>query len=564
MSGAKETPRQKMIGMMYLFYTALLALNISSDILNAFILVNESMVQTNTNFGSKNDIIMNAFEKQKMMNEKKVKPYYDKAVLAKKYSDELRDYLNWLNDTLVIATEGFEKTRDFEYIDKDINGDDSIVKYKYAHEIPVIRLKNKDKYNVPQNILIPEGPLATKQADVMKEKFAEYNKNMLGLLTPKDRKDIKVGLQTKKAWNAQEKRWEEWEHNTFHHGVLIADIVIINKYISEVLNTESEVLNKLYSYIDAQTIKFDAVRAAVIPKSNVVIAGSEYSADIFVAAYSRTEVPIVNIKKNADTVEYSELAAANANDPNYIKIDSAEEGIVKYTFKASSIGEYSYAGYINIKGPDGKYQHHFFNSSYQVIAPSATVSADKMNVVYRGLDNPMSVSAPGFTNEKTKVSVSGGGRLRPMGKGKFMYNPPKGNVRKVKFNVSGVKEDGTTVSMGSQEFRVLGVPAPIIKVAGKNEGKISSAMLSSQPILTATMEKFAFDLTYRVSSYDIMVFSSRGNLLISETIRSNRISPSAIKKIKKAPRGSIINISNVKIKGPDGEKRALGFTLKLQ
>lgn len=564
MSGAKETPRQKMIGMMYLFYTALLALNISSDILNAFILVNNSMVQTNTNFGSKNDIIMSSFEKQMMMNEKKVKPFYDKALLAKKYSDELVEYLNWLNDTLVIATEGFEKNNDFDIYYKSVNGEDSVVTYKYAHEIPVVKLKNKDKYNKPQDILIPEIPGVTKQADVMKEKFAEYNKNILGLLTPDDRKDIKKGLDTKRAWNAQEKKWEEWERNTFHHGVLVADIVIINKYISEVLNTQSEVLNKLYSYIDAQTIKFDAVRAAVIPKSNVVIAGSDYSADIFVAAYSRTEVPIVNIKKGVDSVEYSEVESAGNDNANFIKIDSAKEGIVTYSFKTSSIGEFKYAGFINIKGPDGKYQHHAFNSSYQVIAPSATVSADKMNVVYSGLDNPISVSAPGFTNEHIRVTVSGGGKLKSTGKGGYIYNPPTSGSRTIKFNVAGEKQDGTVVPMGFKEFRVLGVPAAIVKIAGRNEGKVNGSSLASQPILTAEMEKFAFDLSYRVSQYEIMVFSNRGNRLVNEIVKSNRLSNSAINEIRKAPKGSVVTISNVKITGPDGTKSALGFTLTLK
>lgn len=563
MSGAKETPRQKMIGMMYLFYTALLALNISSDILNAFILVNNSMVQTNTNFGSKNDLIMTSFEKQMMMNEKKVKPYYEKALLAKKYSDELVEYLNWLNDTLVITTEGFEKSNDFVYKYEGINGGDSMVTYQYAHEIPVIKLKNKDKYNKPMDILIPDIPGVVKQADVMKEKFTEYNNNILGLLTPEDRKDIKKGLDTRRAWNAQEKKWEEWEHSTFHHGVLVADIVIINKYISEVLNTESEVLNKLYSYIDAQTIKFDAVRAAVIPKSNVVIAGSDYSADIFVAAYSRTEVPIVNIKKGVDSIEYSEIEQSSKDDPNFVNIDSAKEGIVSYSFKTSSIGEFKYAGYINIKGPDGKYQHHAFNSYYQVIAPSATVSADKMNVVYTGLDNPMSVSAPGFTNEHIRVTTTGGGKLISKGKGNYIYNPPTGGVRTVKFNVAGERADGSVVQMGFKEFRVLGVPAAIVKIAGSNEGKINGSSLASQPILTAVMEKFAFDLSYRVSQYEIMVFSNRGNRLVNENVKSNRLSNNAINEIKKAPRGSVVSISNVKITGPDGTKSALGFTLTL-
>ncbi len=563
MSGAKETPRQKMIGMMYLFYTALLALNISADILNAFILVNDSMVQTNKNFGAKNELILDAFQKQYQMNPAKVKPYYDKAMKAKEYSHELVSFLQHVEDTLVIESEfDGQQLKDFEYTLEDKDGNDSIITFHRAYQIPVVFLKSKDKYNKPMQILIPEGIGTHAVADEMKEKFAEYNRNITSLLSKKDVDDIKLGLVTEEVYNPVSRSKESWEYNSFHHTVLIADLVLINKYISEVLNTEAEVLNKLYSYIDAQTIKFDAVRAAVIPKSTVVIAGSNYEADIFVAAYSKTEIPTVDIKPNADTLTLKQVQSAEAG--SIVHIDTADEGIVKYTVKTKSIGEYTYAGLINVKGPDGKFQQHPFHSSYQVIAPTATVSADKMNVVYRKLDNPMSVSAPGFTNEHTKVSVSGGGKLISKGNGKYIYIPPQGKVRKVKFNVSGVRNDGTTVAMGSQEFRVLGVPSAIIKVAGKNEGRISAAMLSSQPILTATMEKFAFDLKYRVSSYQIMVFSSRGNMLVNESQHSNRLSNSTIKKIRKAPRGSIININNVKIKGPDGEKRALGFTLKLQ
>jgi len=555
MSGGKETPRQKMIGMMYLFYTALLALNISSDILNAFILVNDSMVQTNTNFGSKNELILNAFEKQMSMNEKKVKPYYEKAMKAKEYSEELVKYLNWLNDTIISATE----YGGGDGVLESSTGEDSIIPFNRLHEIPVVKLHNKDKYNVPQGILIPDIPGVTKQADVMKEKFAEFNEKILGLLTDKDKKDIKLGLQTDKAWNAQEKKWEEWEHNTFHHGVLIADIVIINKYVSEVLNTEAEVLNKLYSYIDAQTIKFDAVRAAVIPKSTVIISGGEYEADIFVAAYSKTEVPFVDIKKGSDSLT---LADVKAGGDNLIHIDSASNGIVKFKVKANSIGEFKYAGFINVKGPDGKFQQHFFHSSYQVIKPTATVSADKVNVVYKGIPNPITASASGFTNDQLSVSVRGGGSLKPKGDGHYMYTPSR-NGKEVSFIITAKKSDGSSQSFPPAKFRVLPVPPPTIRLAGKSEGAVDRAVLASSSFLTANLDGFLFELKYRVTQFEIIATGKKG-VIVNQTVRGNKLPKSIINKLRKSPRGTIIIVSGVKTVGDDGAKRAPGITLKIK
>jgi len=560
MSGGKETPRQKMIGMMYLFYTALLALNISADILNAFILVNDSMVQTNKNFGSKNELILHAFEKQLSMNEVKVKPYYEKAIKAKEYSEELVAYLEGVLDELVIKTE-FDGEEREEYVFEltKTNGEDSIVSYKRAKDIPTVLLKKKDKYNVPMEILIPEIPGVVPEAEVMKEKFAEYNHNVLSLLTKKDKEDIKVGLNTDPVYNNIAREWQSWEHNSFHHSVLIADIVLINKYISEVLNTESEILNKLYSYIDAQTIKFDAVRAALIPKSTVIISGGEYEADIFVAAYSKTEVPFVDIKIGDDSLT---LADVKAGGDNIIHIDSASNGIVKFKLKANSVGEFKYAGFINVKGPDGKFQQHFFHSSYQVIQPTATMSADKVNVVYKGIGNPMSASAAGFTNDKLTVSVRGGGSLKPKGSGHYMYTPPK-KAKEVNFTISAKKADGSSVNMGTFKFRVLPVPPPTIRLAGKGEGVIGRSILTGSPFLTATLDNFLFDLKYRVTQFEILAAGSKG-VIVSQKVKGNKLPSNVVNKLKRAPRGTMVIISGVRTIGDDGAKIAPGVTLKIK
>ncbi len=546
MSGGKETPRQKMIGMMYLFYTALLALNISSDILNAFILVNDSMVQTNENFGSKNELIISAFENQLSVNEKKVRPFYDKAMKAEEYSAELVDYLNWLNDTLVVATE-FDgdptKTENIEYVLEAKDGSDSIVVYPKPHDIPVIRLKKKDKYNVPQQILIPTVPGMTKQADVMKEKFAEYNKNILSLLSKEDQKDIKLGLKTNRAYNAQEKKWEEWEHNTFHHGVLVADIVIINKYISEVLNTEAEVIAKLYSYIDAKSIKFDKVRAAVIPTTTVVISGDDYEADIFVAAYSETEIPIVSYKTGVDTVLSADL---KTGEMTVIDKSNTNKGITKLTIPTSSTGDFKYAGFIQVKGPDGKYKPYPFNQAYQVIKPSGTVSPTKMNVVYIGLDNPMSYSASGFTMAELSVSASGGS-IKGRKNGEFIFVPAQGK-REAVISITGKKAGGESVNLGRYKFRIKGVPAASPEVKGKKnlETIVSSTIRANSKVkVEVLLKNFPFDLSYRVIKYSYRLQSPKGGVLASGKSTSEIMPKKLTVAISKAPRNSMLTVMGI-------------------
>jgi len=494
------------------------------------------------------------------MNEAKVKPYYDKAIKAKEYSEELVEYLEGVIDKLIIETEfDGEQTENFEYVLEAKDGSDSVLVFKTAHEIPAVLLKKKDKYNKPMEILIPEIPGVTPEAEVMKEKFAEYNKNVLSLLTKKDKEDIKVGLNTEPVYNNVAREWQSWEHNSFHHSVLIADIVLINKYISEVLNTESEILNKLYSYIDAQTIKFDAVRAAVIPKSTVIISGGEYEADIFVAAYSKTEIPFVDIKKGSDSLT---LADVKAGGDNLIHIDSASNGIVKFKVKANSIGEFKYAGFINVKGPDGKFQQHFFHSSYQVIKPTATVSADKVNVVYKGIPNPITASASGFTNDQLSVSVRGGGTLKPKGDGHYMYTPSR-NGKEVSFMITAKKSDGTSQSFPPAKFRVLPVPPPTIRLAGKSEGAVDRAVLASSSFLTANLDGFLFELKYRVTQFEIIATGKKG-VIVNQTVKGNKLPKSVINKLRKSPRGTIIIVSGVKTIGDDGAKRAPGITLKIK
>ncbi len=114
MAGYKETPRQKMIAMMYLVLTALLALNVSKDILEAFLVVNESIETTNTNFSSKNETTLSKFKQQYEMNQAKVGPFWTKAQEAAAISHDIINYIDWVKFALVSESEGADSLTTLE------------------------------------------------------------------------------------------------------------------------------------------------------------------------------------------------------------------------------------------------------------------------------------------------------------------------------------------------------------------------------------------------------------------------------------------------------------------
>src|ERR1051326_3601691 len=171
MAGRKETPRQKMIGMMYLVLTALLALNVSKEILNAFIIVNTGLEKTNVNFTSKNEITYAQFEKAKLNDEKKVRPFYDAAMAAQKASKEMVDYIEKIKLELI----------------RDVDKVDTLSNLKF--------LNAKDNYDIPTHYMIGDDPEnATGKAAELKVKIKNYKDLLTGLVPERERANMKLGL----------------------------------------------------------------------------------------------------------------------------------------------------------------------------------------------------------------------------------------------------------------------------------------------------------------------------------------------------------------------------------
>ncbi len=526
-----ETPRQRMISMMYLVLTALLALNVSVEILNAFVTVNESMEKTNANFASKNIGTYSMFFKAYKANEAKVGPFYNKALKAQGYAKSMVDYVNNMKYQLLIET-GDAKTIEEA---KNLNAKD---------------IKRKDNFDVPTQFFIGQNEASGKGAkgEDLKNKIIEYKKNMLELLSPEDRKKINMGLNVEDniVFKDKDGKTQNWQQHNFYHSIIVATLTILNKTVAEILNSEYDVVNQLYSAVDQGNIAFDKIEAKVIPNSNYVLLGDQYQAQIFVGAFDTKSVLTATIGGST------------------IKGDS---GLISYKVPASSEGLKKYEGNITVNTPTGK-RDYAFKSEYIVAKPSATVSADKMNVFYIGVPNPISISAPGIANEKLKPVFSGAGiKATSKGGGKYevYVTGPVNQMATINVNA---EMDGKQKSMGKSEFRVKKIPNPVPAFNSDKEPLNSLIDFSYLKAASAVVAKlppdFDFEFKFDVTSFTMqLIVGTEAYPML--TARSGKFTPEMISQItSKAKKGTKIYIENIIVKAPEGSRKIADFSKKIR
>lgn len=518
MSSGKESPRQKMIGMMYLVLTALLALNVSKDILDAFVVVNKGLENTTFNFISRNENLYADFDLAKSIDPIRVTPNWKLAQEIRKHSDEITDYINNLQKQLVSKTDGIDQV--------------------IADTLKMADIKSKDNYDIPTNILIGDSEDGSAGASrKLKDKLIDYRNQLTDCILPEDKKNIILGIDTDSPERSGNN--ENWELYNFFHRPLVASITILSKLKNDVKNAESIVVDYLLKQNDTEAMKFDTIAAKVIPQSNYVLLGENYKADVFIAAFSKTKKPEVLVGK------YNETSKTFEGTPSSLEV---ENGLGKYSAKADREGIVNYSGTIKIKSPKGKDVLFPFKSEYIVARPALTVSADKMNVVYLGLDNPISVSVPGIPNERLSV-IATNATLKNNGNGKFIVNVKNGP--KVDITVFATMENGDKRNMGLISFRVKHVPKPVARIAKiTDEGKMSRTEFASEKGIFAYYEDFEFNVICKVISFD-MSYPTQG-LYINVPVAGNQITDGLKDIYKKLKRNDKVRFENIKAVGPDG------------
>lgn len=541
--GGKETPRQKMIGMMYLVLTALLAMNVSKQILRGYITVNESMEKSRENLAENNKRVTESFE-HTINGNPAAAGYFEKAKEAQKMLKEMETYVDQVKLNVISASEETTKA--------------DTVHLKYAQRI--------DDYDNPSRVLgVAEpsapinGPLTAQELKAKMEKLVSNLVSMLdGMqanpktkLLPEDYESLKRKIQALKpvASGAKEDGVTmTWEVENFYHLPMAAIVCNFNKMAADLKNTEAELLNIFSGASGKLAIKFDKLSAKVIAPSSYIQAGQPYTADIFLAASSSAmTAEQMQVLLNGDS------ATGNGGTP--IKI---EGGMGKYEVGTSGQGEQNVKGIIRFKKPDGTFENYPWRATYMVAAPAVAVQLTKMNVMYIGVDNPIQVSAAGVSPTELQVNLSGCGATKTGSNGKFIVRATSPGTCMVSVSAKG-KSQGP-----AQPVRVKKIPDPVAKVGGKTGNvEVKKVELGQIGGVGAELAGFDFDAKFIVVSFELSAVVK--GALKSVACSGNSVNSEARGILSSAGVGSKIFFENVKAKGPDGTIRNIpGVTLKVK
>ena len=534
--GAKncpETARQKMINMMYIVLTAMLALNVSAEVLQAFRLIDASLIHTLEAVNNKNQQIYTSFEQAYIENPEKVREWKQKADQVQKISKDLQDYISKLKEDQVIYS-GSERVDANNPFNPDMH-------HLVTMNNDTLEIKKEDDLNGTSEFMIKQ-----KKAAELKEKIISYKNELVALLgndEPELKETILSTLETADpvAGKNQNKEKNTWESIHFENTPLAAILTVLSKIQIDVKNSEANMLNYLYSQIDAGSFKFNKLGARVIANSNIVYQGEPYEAEVFLAAEDTTQQPEIFI--NGRQVEVADGKAV-------YKVGTNEPGVFKWS------------GLIKYKTPEGIFKDYKFEQTYQVTKPSVTMSAEKMNVFYRGLDNPFDISG-GIPKENLEVDMTNG-KITKVGD-KFVVRPTdldeqgKRTTITVYATMNGVRK-----LVGTTNWRVKKVPDPVAQVDGKSGGDIRREVLAISDGVLAVLEDFDFDFKYKVTQFELGTTGS-GGYYVGKASKSNRFTPEQKELLKRATPGSKVFIDNIKAIGDDGSTRDLKgitFTVK--
>lgn len=514
-----------MINLMYIVLMAMLALNVSSDVLDAFSLVNESLVRTTKNATAVNKNIYQAIVEEMKNNPEKAKETYKKAKRLSDMADSLYNQIDSLKWKIARETDG---------ADADVNN-----------------LQSRDNLEPANQVMLAPG---RGEGDRLKESIDRFRNGILTLVKDKEQKKlIAKNLSTDVPKNSRGvgKGWKEYQ---FENTPSSAAITILSKLQNDVRYSETQVLHELINNsdldIDVEEIEAEAepemvsklhvneINAYVIPNATTVVRGSRFRAQVVVGSI--------------DTSQHPSIYVGNS-------LLHSADGV--YETVASGTGKHVFSGYIIAKDGDGNSVRREFRQEYEVVEPAATVSATLMNVLYAGFQNPISVSVPGVPVSQVSLSMSGGS-LSKTGEGKYTANPsnPGGEVV---FTVSAV-QDGHTVQVGTFPFKVRRLPDPTPYIdmpeGGRYKGgmkKIGKGLLINAPHLSAAIDDGLLDIPFRVVGFNVYFTDRMGNLIPRGSTSADFTAQQ--KAMFRSLGGSNRRcfITDIKVVGPDGIQRTL-------
>ena len=502
---------------MYVVLMAMLALNISTEVLNGFSIVEESLNRTTGNSSMENKAIFDELEQMMQKNPEKVKAWFAMASTVRNMSDSLFNYAQQLKIDIVKEADG-----------KD--GDP-------------LNIKNKENLEAAGIVMLAPG---RGQGHKLFDAINSYRERILRFVTdPLQKKIIASNLSTVVPHHSLNKNWEEY---MFENMPTSAAVTLLSKLQSDIRYAEGEVLHTLVANVGLKDLRVNKLQAFVVPSQTRLYPGETLTAQMLMAAIDSTQQPQVYVN--------GQLVHSN-----------------KITLKAGAPGKHTISGYMLIKDLAGNVIRRNFAQDYWVtggpkpesyISPDgmqktpafegmATIAADLMNVLYAGFDNPITISIPNTGQNEIQASMSGGA-LVSRGGGRFVARPTSvGNPVTISVSAKGRK-------IGEYKFRVrrLPDPAPYIAMGGDRfkSGSLSKAALMSASGIHAAIDDGLLDIPFTVTSFRTVFFDNMGNA-VPLASNGSQFSAQQKEQFRHLSRNKRFYITNVIVHGPDGTTRTL-------
>lgn len=554
---------------MYLVLTALLALNISKEVLNGFVKVENSLQATQRTLKGKVNETFATMEVKYDQNKEKVGPFMDEAREVRERSDNLVNYITQLKGRCMATSEGKYNDaveNDFvNFIGKDEKGMDTTI------NLSVIR--KKDEYQELTAFMVGSEPQKPKydennpwSATALRKNLEAYRDYLKGVKLVDSKGQtrelpeyIKVQLDERFTFDNEMEDGKEvlWEAANFFDVPLAAVMPLMSKMIVDVQDAQEDVLSWLLGGIEAKSYKFTDLMPLVVPESNYILRGDSFRADVLLAAYDATNAPDIFVEgdkwdgRDSSMLEYEGMEGLN--------IGTDGMGKLRISTRGMSLGDMNFKGLIRYQGPDGNIEpYSFYTPTITVAEPALVVSPTKMNVFYRGVENPVEVSVPGVAQDKINVRIDGGHSIKKQPGGSYVVEPSSNSsVREANITVSAELPDGSTKSLPSKNFRVKRIPDPVAFWTGKkptDKGITKAEILSFAPV-AARMEGFDFDVKVRVRSFTLRI--AKDGSFSDLPSGNNRLTPDQREALKRVRRGNIIYLEDILVSMPDGTERDL-------
>ena len=498
-------PRQKMINMMYLVLTALLALNVSSEILNAFKTVNNSLEATNNVVNASTQEIMVSLKAK--MNEdgtrERAQIWYPHAEKAQQMSTDLYNYIQKFKDQILNEAGADYAKGDSSYKDDNLD---------IATRIMVEHGGGKELYN---------------RLDQYKKEILAIDAKEGGQIAAKFGNSLPISLAKPKTQNKGNKSWED---AYFRMVPTVAALTILSKFQNDVKTTENKVISFCHEKVGAVEVIQDAFAALAIANTTNALPGQEIEITAGVGGFSKKISPTITIGGQTQTV--------------------GEDGAVHYKFKANNLGSNSIPVTIKYTDQNNKEQTITKTVNYVVGQSSAAVQLDKMNVLFIGVDNPVTISGSGSVDQ-IQASISGGGGVLS---GSGAHRTARVNQETDECIITVRTPDGKTTPV---RFRVRSIPDPTPQVGNSESGDVPFNAFRVQPGVRAFVKNFFYETQFNVTSFRITGDGAGFDEGIDEANNTGAVWNEAKRIINKCRPGSFIYIDNIYAMGPDGRRRKL-------